>query len=106
MTRGQRRRSGGSDEKSHARDHVALLYCLQLTDVRLVIRPGSPDTAMPGVIGSSKALLDPGVRGVHHGPGSEVKLAVRVGQEPLAEMILAEPVARFVQRYRLNVNVP
>src|SRR5262249_21615817 len=32
-----------------------------------VIRPGSPDAAMPGVIGSQEALLDVAIRGIHHG---------------------------------------
>jgi len=35
-----------------------------------------------------------------------VNLAVRGGRERLPEMVLAQPVARFVQRHCLNVNIP
>src|SRR5262249_61795125 len=67
---------------------------------------GSLEATSPAVIGSFEILLDAAVGGVHHGQWREVNLAVRVGHERLAEMALAQSVARFVQRHCLNVNIP
>src|SRR5262247_2465716 len=85
---------------------LSLSLPLRLRRQISVIRPGTPDAAMPAVIGSFEVLLDAAIGGVHHGQWSEVNLAVRVGHERLSEMALAQPVARFVQRHCFNVNIP